>query len=138
MTRITMNRALALTAASAVALGSLALAAPASAKDGDVKMRGTCSAATDWVVKVKPKKGQLRADFWVKNTAPAGQAWTLAVTRGSTTLSTSTTATRATDDDGSDDTRYTAEAKWRTWTSPGALTFTATGPNGETCTASIG
>jgi hypothetical protein len=130
--------ATALLSVALVAGGSLALAPTASAKDGDVKQRGNCSASTDWAVKVKPRNGQLRADFWVKNTAPVGQSWTLTITPRGGTPVTSTKPTRATDDNGDDDSRHTAEARWRTWAAAGPLTFAATGPNGETCSVTVG
>jgi len=134
-----MKRLIALTTATGIVLAGSAIAAPAaSAKDGDMRKRGDCSASSDYAVKVKQKKGQLRADFWVKNNAPAGASWTLAVTRDGQTLATSTRATRPNDDSG-DDTAHTAEAKWRTWasTSGGALAFTASGPNGEKCEVTV-
>lgn len=135
-----MKRLIALTTATGVVLAGSALVAPAAfAKDGDMKKRGDCSASSDYAVKVKQKKGQLRADFWVKNNAPAGASWTLEVIRDGQTVSTSTKATRQNDDDDDDDTMHTAEAKWRTWasTTGGAMTFTASGPGGETCTVTV-
>ena len=134
-----MKRTVALAAASAVALGSLvALAPAASAKDGDMKRRGSCSADSDYAVKVKDRKGALRVDFWVKNNA-IGKPWTLTIKQGATTVLTSTRSTIATDDDSDDDSRHTAEVKWRTTVSPGAaLSFAAAGPNGETCTVTVG
>jgi hypothetical protein len=135
-----MKRLIALTTATGVALAGSALVAPAAfAKDGDMKKRGDCTASSDYAVKVKQKKGQLRADFWVKNNAPAGASWTLDVTRDSATLVTSTKATVTNDDDDDDDSMHTAEAKWRTWasTTGGAMTFTASGPNGEKCEVTV-
>ena len=135
-----MKRLIALTTATGVALAGSALVAPAAfAKDGDMKKRGDCTASSDYAVKVKQKKGQLRADFWVKNNAPAGASWTLDVTRDSATLVTSTKATVTNDDDDDDDAMHTAESKWRTWasTTGGAMTFTASGPNGEKCEVTV-
>ena len=135
-----MKRLIALTTASGVVLAGSALVAPAAlAKDGDMKKRGDCTASSDYAVKVKQKKGQLRADFWVKNNAPAGASWTLTVTRPGQTLATSTKTTRPNDDSGDDDTLHTAEAKWRTWasTSGGALTFVALGPDNERCEVTV-
>lgn len=134
-----MKRTIALAAASAVALGSLvALAPAASAKDGDRKSRGACTADSDFAVKVKDRKGALRIDFWVKNNA-AGQPWTLTVKQGDATVLTSTRSTVANDDDDDDDSRHTAEVKWRTTAAPGGtLSFAAAGPAGETCTVTLG
>lgn len=133
-----MKRTIALAAASTVALGSLvALAPAASAKDGDSKRRGSCSADSDFAVKVKDRKGALRVDFWVKNNA-VGQPWTLTVKKGDATALTSTRPTVANDDDGDDDSRHIAEVKWRTTVAPGGtLSFSAAGPNNEICTVTV-
>ena len=129
-------------AASAVVLGGMVALAPvASAKDGDMKTRGTCSSAQNaslYVAKVKARKGAQRADFWIKNNA-VGQSWTLAVTQGGQPVgSPITKVTRATDDGpSSDDTFHTTEVKWRTWlTGSGPITFSATSA-GETCTVTV-
>lgn len=139
-----MRRLTALTVSAALA-GGIALApafmAPAAfAKDGDSKARGTCSASSTYAAKVKDRRGGLRVDFWVKNNT-IGQTWAYTLTQGGTTVDSSTKATRATDDSSSDDTRHTAEVKWRTSlpSSVGALVFTAKSTSGpaETCTTTL-
>ena len=129
---------LATAAASAIAITGLVAVAPAaSAKNGDVKMRDTCSGDSTWVVKVKDRKKGVRADFWVKNNT-IGQAWDFTLTQGGSPVTSSTKSTRANDDSSSDDSRHTAEVKWRTRLSSGAgpLVFTATS-GGQTCTVTV-
>ena len=93
-----MKRITALTLVSAVALGGVVLTAPAaSAKDGDLKQRGSCTSpsTSSWAVKVKPRKGQLRADFWVKNNT-TGQPWTLVITQNGAPVGSPVTRTAGT------------------------------------------
>jgi hypothetical protein len=137
MTRTTAI--LATSAASAIAITSLVAVAPAAAAKGDqIKKRGDCSSSSDWAVKVKTKKGQLRTDFWVKNNT-VGQAWDFSLTQGGEPVTSSTRVTRANDDSSSDDSRHTAEVKFRSWAALGSepLVFTATS-GGETCTVTVG
>lgn len=138
-----MRPLIALTVSAALA-GGIALApvlmVPAAAKDGDSKARGNCSASSTYAAKVKDRRGGLRVDFWVKNNT-IGQTWAYTLTQGGTTVDSSTKPTRATDDSSSDDTRHTAEVKWRTSlpSSVGALVFTAKSTSGpaETCTTTL-
>ena len=137
-----MRKAIALTAASGLALtGIVALAPAASAKDGDVKMRQSCTGGDSFsVVKVKDRKGGLRTDFWVKNNT-VGQAWNFTLTQGGEPMASVSKTTRASDDDSSsssDDTRHTAEVKFRTYLSSlnGPLVFTATHGT-ETCSMTV-
>lgn len=138
-----MRKILALTAATGIALtGLVALAPAASAKDGDVKMRQTCVGGDSFsVVKVRERKGGLRTDFWVKNNA-AGRDWTFTLAQGTAgnVIASATKPTRASDDNPSsdDDTRHTAEVKFRTYVSSaaGPLFFTATN-GGQTCAVTV-
>ena len=114
-----MNKILALTAASGLALAGMAAAAPAAqAKDDSIKMRGACASpsTSTWAVKVKNKKGQLRADFWVK-TAAAGQPWDFRLVRVNgetqTLLSERTRTTVASDDESGDDSRSVTRISFR-------------------------
>jgi hypothetical protein len=105
-----MNKVLALTAASSLALAGIAFAAPAAqAKGSVVKMRGACEdpSTSDWTVKIKNKKGQLRTDFKVKTAAP-GQTWDFRLVsmvegQDPVLLAESSKVTVASDDDDSDD-----------------------------------
>lgn len=136
-----MKRITALTLVSAVALGGVVLTAPAaSAKDGDLKQRGSCTSpsTSSWAVKVKPRKGQLRADFWVKNNT-TGQPWTLVITQNGAPVGSPVTRTAgASDDQGSDDSRHAAEVKFRSYlpATAGPLVFTATSGS-ESCTVTL-
>ena len=135
-----MKRITAVTLATAVAVaGGLALAAPASAKDGDARTRGGCSGDSSFAAKVKSRDGGLRVDFWVKNNQ-VGQSWTYTLTQPGAATYTATKVTRANDDDDRDDSRHTAEAKFRTYRTSAAvpLTLSAVGPGGETCSTTIG
>ena len=139
-----MRKILVLTAATGLALtGIVTLAPAASAKDGDVKMRQSCTGGDSFsVVKVKDRKGGLRTDFWVKNNT-VGQAWNFTLTQGGEPMASVSKTTRASDDDSSssssDDSRHTAEVKFRTYLSSraGQLVFTATS-GGETCKVIVG
>jgi hypothetical protein len=134
-----MRRTTILMLASAVVLaGGVAAAPGAAAKDGDMKARGACSASSTYVAKARARDGGRRIEFYVKNNT-VGQSWTYTLTQGGTVVLTSTKKTRATDDASSDDSRHTAEVKWRAFASgSGALTFKAVSKaTGETCTATM-
>ena len=51
-------------AAAAMMIGGIA-AGPASAKDGEVIRRGSCTGASDWKLKAKPDDGRLEVEFEV-------------------------------------------------------------------------
>lgn len=138
-----MRKILALTAVSGLALTSLvALAPAASAKDGDVKQRQSCTGGTSYsVVKVKNRDGGLRTDFYVKNNTP-GQSWSFTLTQGATgaVVASATRTSRASDDDSSssDDSRHTAEVKFRTYVANASSPLVFTAKSGaETCTATV-
>lgn len=136
-----MKRITALATASAIALTGLVAVAPAAmAKDGDQKQRGACSAPSnaDWAVKVKPRKGQLRTDFWVKDNTVGG-AWTFTLLQNGQSVGSPVTKTAgASDDQGDDDTRHAAEVKFRTYAKDvtGPLVFTAVSGT-QTCTVTL-
>jgi hypothetical protein len=135
-----MRRTTILMLASVVVLaGGVAAAPAAAAKDGDVELRGACSASSTYVAKARPRDGGRRIEFYVKNNT-VGQSWTYTLTQGGTVVLTSTKKTRATDDtnSSSDDSRHTAEVKWRTTTgsTSGALVMKAVNAKtGEVCSA---
>lgn len=138
-----MRKIVALTAATGIALTGLVTLAPAaSAKDGDVKRSQSCVGGDSFsVVKVRERKGGLRTDFWVKNNS-VGRDWTFTLAQGSegNVIATATKPTRASDDNpsSSDDTRHTAEVKFRTYVSnaSGPLFFTASN-GGQTCSVTV-
>jgi hypothetical protein len=51
-------------------------AAPAGAKAGDVIKRGSCSASSDWKLKLSPEDNGIQAEFEVDSNR-SGQAWTV-------------------------------------------------------------
>jgi DUF4097 and DUF4098 domain-containing protein YvlB len=59
--------------AGAVAL-TLAGSTPASAKDGDVIRRGSCTGSSDWKLKLSPENGKIEVEFEVDSNH-AGQVW---------------------------------------------------------------
>jgi hypothetical protein len=59
--------------AAALAL-SVAGAAPALAKDGDVIRRGSCSGSTDWKLKLSPEDGRIEVEYEVDSNR-VGQRW---------------------------------------------------------------
>jgi hypothetical protein len=65
-------------AAAAMLVGGIA-AGPASAKDGEVIRRGSCTGATDWKLKAKPDDGRLEVEFEVDSNRN-GQVWSVRIT----------------------------------------------------------
>jgi hypothetical protein len=59
--------------AGAIAL-TLAAAAPATAKDGDVIKRGECSGSSDWKLKLSPEDGRIEVEYEVDSNV-VGQVW---------------------------------------------------------------
>ena len=53
---------------------SVAGAAPALAKDGDVIRRGACSGASDWKLKLSPENGRIEVEYEVDSNK-VGQTW---------------------------------------------------------------
>ena len=63
--------------AGALALSSafvVVAATPASAKDGDVIRRGSCSASSDWKLKASPEDGRIEVEGEVDSNV-VGQTW---------------------------------------------------------------
>jgi len=59
-------------------IGGIA-AGPASAKDGEVLRRGSCTGASDWKLKAKPDDGRLEVEFEVDSNRN-GQTWSVRIT----------------------------------------------------------
>jgi hypothetical protein len=61
-----------------ILVGALALsiagAAPASAKSGDVVKRGSCSGSTDWKLKLSPQNGRIEVEYEIDSNV-VGQRW---------------------------------------------------------------
>lgn len=71
--------------ASAIGL-SLAGAAPASAKSGDVIKTGTCSGSTDWKLKLGPRDGgTIEVEYQVDSNV-VGQTWRVRIFQNGTKI----------------------------------------------------
>ena len=57
---------------------SVAGAVPATAKDGDVIRRGSCSGATDWKLKLSPEDGRIEVEYEVDSNL-VGQTWAVRI-----------------------------------------------------------
>jgi hypothetical protein len=63
--------------AGALAL-SVAGAAPAAAKDGDVIERGSCSSGAEWKLKLSPENSKIEVEYEVDSNVN-GQAWNVKI-----------------------------------------------------------
>ena len=80
--------------ASLAALALLALGSPAFAKDGDVLVRGTCTAKSASKLKLSAENGRIEIDFEVdqnRNAVP----WTVVLTRNGVRVAQLTKVTKA-------------------------------------------
>jgi hypothetical protein len=59
--------------------GSVGLAGPAMARDGDVRTRGRCSGGATWELKLGPRDGRIETEFEVDSNRN-GQAWSVRMT----------------------------------------------------------
>ena len=59
---------------------SVAGAAPAFAKDGDVIRRGACSGASDWKLKLSPENGKIEVEYEVDSNK-VGQTWQVRIVK---------------------------------------------------------
>ena len=74
------KRSILTTVASVTALALLALGSPAFAKDGDVLVRGTCTAKSASKLKLSAENGRIEVDFEVDQNRN-GVPWTVVLTR---------------------------------------------------------
>jgi hypothetical protein len=81
---------------SATAALLLLSAAPsgAVAKDGDIIRRGSCSAQSDWKLKLSPEDGRIEVEFEVDQNR-VGRTWNVAMKRDGTVLWRGQRTTRA-------------------------------------------
>jgi hypothetical protein len=59
---------------------TVAGAAPAMAKDGDVIRRGSCSGSTDWKLKLSPENGRIEVEYEVDSNR-VGQTWRVRIVK---------------------------------------------------------
>jgi hypothetical protein len=82
-------------AAVAVLVGSVMAIAPmASAGGGDVIRRGSCSARSDWKLKLSPQDGGIEVEFEVDSNVN-GQAWRVRITQDGNRIFSGRRVTRA-------------------------------------------
>jgi hypothetical protein len=80
MHRIRASRAAALITSVVVATALVAAPMGASAKDGDVIRRGSCTAASDWKLKLSPENGRIEVEFEVDQNR-VGHKWNIRLKR---------------------------------------------------------
>lgn len=116
-------------AALVLALGLAVATAPAAfAKDGDLRVRGTCSKSSTAKLKVSPENGRYEVEFEVDQNRN-GVPWKVSLHRSGALVASARAVTRA----------PSGSFELRRVISRGSGTFriaaTATSPSGETCTA---
>jgi hypothetical protein len=74
-----MKTAAGLALSALMLLGLLGLANPASARDGDVIRRGSCTNGAVWKLKLAPRDGRIEWEFEVDSNRN-GQPWSVRVT----------------------------------------------------------
>ena len=82
-----------LVAVAAVA-GLLGMAPVATAKPGDVTKHGSCSATSDWKLKLSPEDGKIQVEFEVDSNH-AGQTWSVRLSDNGTNIFTGSRMTKA-------------------------------------------
>jgi hypothetical protein len=77
------NSAIVFAAAIGLTIVGFLGAGPASAKPGDVVVTGSCSAASDYKLKLGPRDGAIETEFEVDSNV-AGQTWKVRITDNGT------------------------------------------------------
>ena len=80
MPRIFVSRATAFITSVLVATTLVVAPMAASAKDGDVIRRGSCTAASDWKLKLSPENGRIEVEFEVDQNRN-GRKWNIRMKR---------------------------------------------------------
>ena len=80
MRRIPVSRAAAFITSVLVATTLVAAPMTASAKDGDIIRRGSCTAASDWNLKLSPENGRIEVEYEVDQNRN-GQRWSIRMKR---------------------------------------------------------
>jgi hypothetical protein len=90
-----MRTIIRLAVAGLVAAALLAMSAPAAqAGSGDVIRTGSCSAASDWKLKLSPQDGRIEVEFEVDQNV-VGDTWRVRFFRNGTLFATARATTRA-------------------------------------------
>jgi hypothetical protein len=79
---------------SLASMGLLALGSPALAKDGDVRVQGTCTGKSTSKLKLSGENGRIEVEFAVDQNRN-GVGWTVVLTRDGTRVATLKRVTRA-------------------------------------------
>jgi hypothetical protein len=123
-------RTVAASAAAVIAVGLTAVS-PAAAKDGDIVVRGNCTAATDYKFKVQPRGSVHEYEFEVDSNRN-GQAWNVRITDNGVVVFRGTRTTTA--PSGS----FSVEGRTANRAGTDVFVARATNPTtGERCTARI-
>jgi hypothetical protein len=109
--------------AAALAAFVAVTAAPAPAKDGDVRVKGSCTRASTAKIKLSPENGRVEVEFEVDQNR-VGVRWAVVIRRNGAVVRRITRVTRA----------PSGSFEARVVTSGGRITATAT-RRGETCSA---
>lgn len=88
-----MKKKIAAVVLSALAVGMLAGAPAALAKDGDVIERGPCSGNSDWKLKVSPENGRLEVEYEVDQNK-VGDEWRVRIVHDGTVVFNDTRTTK--------------------------------------------
>ncbi len=80
MRRLTVGRATAFITSVLVATTLITAPMGASAKDGDIIRRGSCTGAADWKLKLSPENGRIEVEFEVDQNRN-GQRWNVRMKR---------------------------------------------------------
>jgi len=80
MKRTLVGRVAALVTGVLVATTLVAAPLTASAKDGDIVARGSCSVRSDWKLKLSPENGRIEVEFEVDQNRN-GQTWNVTMKR---------------------------------------------------------
>ena len=80
MKRVSIGRVTAFITGVLVATTLVAAPMTVSAKDGDVIRRGSCTASTDWKLKLSPENGRIEVEFEVDQNRN-GQRWNVKLKR---------------------------------------------------------
>lgn len=117
-------------ASTAVALTALAAlaASPALAKDGDIRVRGTCTAASTSKLKLSEEDGRIEVEYEVDQNR-VGVTWQVTIRRNGATVAATRAVTRG--PSGSFEVRRVIADL----AGPDRVVATATSPSGERCTA---
>jgi hypothetical protein len=117
-----------MTALAALAVASLAASSVAQAKDGDVRVRGTCTASSSAKLKLSEEDGAIEVEFEVDQNRN-GVPWKVTIRRNGARVAATTATTRG--PSGSFEVRRVVA------NGGGAdrIVARATSPSGERCTA---